>query len=691
MLLCPINAASNGGDLAKARASIESADANSFVPKGDGTLQLVRAHGPLQAADDIAAWLAAQPSWQGTLILGGDEILDGALRHHGLPSIGTGGDRTALQALLPLSVAAGWRAADPAELHELLTIRPSPIPRALAFRLMNALQKWPALDSDNWRKALDEELKSIEGGFREKVAERISTIFGFAANRGDLYPADAIRERMHCLLSWVGTRTEDLDGALGAVRVQCETLLETLKSSEQESFSPSELKRWLHMAQASAPRAVVQRSQAGLTSLRRPAAMVGPAARTIWWNFDLANAPHPKRLRLCAAERAELAAGGVELPDSGIEAQAIAARWRRPLLLTREQLILVCPMTDQTGAAVHPHPLWDEVSAAAKNRDPKAMVHARPKGTHLAPEMDLTLRPLVTPVLEWTSPGKLPMREQESPSGLGKLLSCPLQWALEYHVRLGEGVADPPPAPDPLLYGNLAHKILERVLSEWPLTPAQAKARATILFDEEAPRLAEALFLPRYGAQRADVRHRIIRAAEAVARVLEKNDAAVEAVETSYERDVGDMKFRGRIDLLTQTPSLVIDWKWGSSSYVGHLRKGTALQLAAYAYLTTNGHGRPKAGYFSVSSGELHMESGAELEHANTQGSYTMDDTWDAVLVALKARRDELGECLVHAPGAATPLAKKLEDKRTKEGDLMLVPKCGYCSFRSLCGKDFVT
>ena len=84
------------------------------------------------------------------------------------------------------------------------------------------------------------------------------------------------------------------------------------------------------------------------------------------------------------------------------------------------------------------------------------------------------------------------------------------------------------------------------------------------------------------------------------------------------------------------------------------------------------------------------MESGAELEHANTQGSYTMDDTWDAVLVSLKARRDELGECIVHAPGATTPLAKKLEDKRTKEGDLMLAPQCTYCSFRSLCGKDFV-
>ena len=167
VVLQPISTASNGGDLGEARAALEETDGAPFVPKGDGSLQLVRAHGPLQAADDIAAWLSAQPSWQGTLILGGDEVLDRALRNHGLPSIGTGGDRTALDALLPLSVAAGWRAADPAELHELLTIRPSPIPRALAFRLIGALQQWPALDSDDWRKALDEGLKALESGLRQ--------------------------------------------------------------------------------------------------------------------------------------------------------------------------------------------------------------------------------------------------------------------------------------------------------------------------------------------------------------------------------------------------------------------------------------------------------------------------------------------------------------------------------------------
>jgi RecB family exonuclease len=281
------------------------------------------------------------------------------------------------------------------------------------------------------------------------------------------------------------------------------------------------------------------------------------------------------------------------------------------------------------------------------------------------------------------------MREHESPSGLAKLLSCPLQWALQYHGRLSTGAADGPAPPSPLLYGNLAHHILERVLSEWPLTPEHAKERATTLFDEEAPRLAEALFLPRHGAQRADVRHRIIQAAEAVIRLLERNGTAVEAVETSYERNLEDMKLRGRIDLLTQTPSLVIDWKWGSGSYVKHLRQGTALQLAAYAYLTTNGHGRPKAGYFSISSGELHMESGADLEHANTQGSYTMDDTWDAALVLLKARRDELSASVVHAPGAETPPGKPGKDQ-LKDGELTLAPQCNYCAFPAVCGKDFV-
>jgi len=68
------------GDLAKCREP-------DFVPIGDVTLQLVRAAGPLSAAEQVAVWLNAQDDIKQTVVIGGDENLDAALARFGLPTL----------------------------------------------------------------------------------------------------------------------------------------------------------------------------------------------------------------------------------------------------------------------------------------------------------------------------------------------------------------------------------------------------------------------------------------------------------------------------------------------------------------------------------------------------------------------------------------------------------------------------
>ena len=77
----PLAAAAASGDLA---ASLIP----GFTPQADGTLQLLRSHGPREAAEEVAAWLAALPDPRDVVLIGSDPILDEALHRHGLPTTG---------------------------------------------------------------------------------------------------------------------------------------------------------------------------------------------------------------------------------------------------------------------------------------------------------------------------------------------------------------------------------------------------------------------------------------------------------------------------------------------------------------------------------------------------------------------------------------------------------------------------
>ena len=75
-------------ETAKASGDLLAAREGRLVPEKDGSLQLLRPYGVLEAAEETAAWLAALPSLDGTVVVGGDAILDSALSRFGLPTTG---------------------------------------------------------------------------------------------------------------------------------------------------------------------------------------------------------------------------------------------------------------------------------------------------------------------------------------------------------------------------------------------------------------------------------------------------------------------------------------------------------------------------------------------------------------------------------------------------------------------------
>lgn len=665
------------GDLANARCT-------PFQPAGDGGVILLRSHGVLAAADEIAASLAALPSLDGVVVIGGDATLDAALTRHGLPCLGTAGGPPASTTLVRLVLEAAFEPMVPGDLHALLCLDPGPVPRRVANRLIGALDALPSRRSPLWHEALEAGLARCDDAWRDDVRTRLAALLPAAVARDAQLAVAEIDRRLAVVATWARGRISSVP-SLVAIAVLAEEARRLVGGCGARALSLVALRTLCdELDRTHGPRAI---AQAGLAAVGNPGALLGPARRIVWWDFTRDSAPVPSRFRLAAAERSRLLEHGVEAPDLGRQMEAEATRWRRPLELATEALTLVCPLTSDGGERCFPHPLWDELRAAMPHVQ-QAAVLERSQLPGVARRV-VEPRPLPTP-----SPriqivaSQLRLRDEESPSSLESLLGCSLRWALHYHGRLRDGLSSGPREPSPMLYGSLSHRVLAQVFAGGTLGAAAAMARANELVDAQLGELCETLGLPRYQLERSTVRHSIVESARELGVLLEHAGASVHAVEHALAGTIGDLAVGGTADLIIANPDAVLDLKWGRSTIHDKLENGSALQLAIYAHL----HGRasgtaPQIGYFTLQSQELLAPAGTALPGVREVGTATPNDTLDGALVALAERREELRRGVLVAPAAdGTDIEAGL-----RGGRLAIAPACGYCSFATLCGQGGCT
>ncbi len=153
------------------------------------------------------------------------------------------------------------------------------------------------------------------------------------------------------------------------------------------------------------------------------------------------------------------------------------------------------------------------------------------------------------------------------------------------------------------------------------------------------------------------------------------------------------MGFEGRLDLLLD-PTTVVDLKWSGRTYRrDELKAGTALQLAAYAFLASgpgNGEKLPPVGYFLLKRQEMLALQSGPIHGATTQPGPPIEATWAAFTAGVLAREKELANGLLEAganpdaEGHSCPDEDSLED-----GALSLNADCEFCNFGALCGRSF--
>lgn len=664
------------GDLAGARTT-------GFVPTGDGRLCLLRRHGPLDLADEVAAALAAHGSLDDVVIIGADDVLDQALARHGLPRVGAHAGPPASSGLLPLVLEAAFHPMEMGDLHALIAADPGPIPKGLAVRLIDAIRQWPGRRTIEWKEGLTAGLSLTDEEKREEVERRATALLMPVCGRNERLPVPALRQRLDVLAAWARARSPFVP-SLVDLSERIQNLLEAVVLTGADAFSWNELRRLSD--DLGEPVWTWEPAQTGLAHVARPGAILAPARAIVWWNFSRDTATRPNRLLLTRAERDGLRALGIDPPDSSSAIAIEVEGWHRPLLQAREALTLACPLTDASGESNHPHPLWDNVIAALA--DPlDARKLERSHVVHLAPAkvVDVPSRVLVTaaPVVTLTSP--ITLREIESPSSVEKLLGCSLSWALEYRARIRPGLSFGPQQPGPRLFGSLAHRILEQVLALPMQSPDEVADVAGTLFDQQCADLCEVLALPQHQAGRATVRRAVTESARALVRLARKHGVRTIKTEVAGRVVAAGQSIDGRLDHVWEDPDVVIDLKWGKRTQVEKLETGSAVQLAAYAAMRKTEGRSAETAYFILQNQQLLSEPGGRLAgDARMQGTYVASDTWSAVVEALVRRRDAVSRGMLEAPGAAGDEVRS----SFSPGGLAVAPPCKYCGFNVLCGRE---
>jgi ATP-dependent helicase/nuclease subunit B len=603
--------------------------------------------------------------------------------------------------ILPLVLDLGWSPQDPQRAYELLSLASSPVPPELRWRLKQALAKWPAVDSDEWRKALAEGLAAIDDpARRDRVKQRMDVLWNASIVRSGNYPIAELVRRVTMLRTWLGGRvavaTEDRD-RWGTASAQCSSLIDLVEHSGLRELSAAQVRHLVIEATDGAGGENPFPSQADVSHVGSPGGVAGPASVIVWWNFSSGTAPGIGRLPLTRAERTDLESRGVRLPDPGLLAAAQARRWLRPLTQAGERLLLVCPEKDTEGENLHPHPFWDELVSRVQAKNTRRVAEAallRISLDQYVPQRQRTLLPLPAPRRDWTvvsAPST--RREKESPSSIEMLFGCPFQWVLRYVGQVkGPDSAQIDEGTSARVLGELLHKIMNQLFEGPALKPTDAEREAGTTFDREGPRLVAALFLPGKDAQRAHVRRVTTNTARSLYALMAEGRLHVRSTEQERTGEALGTTFAGRVDLVLGDPPRILDLKWGGPKKKRKLLEvGAAIQLAAYSFLERQGVGPfPPVGYFVMDGQRLLTTNAKAFPNAEVVEGLSPEETWRLAEKTHAFEWELVTAGRIGARGVTGEADKQpLEEACVEDSQLRVPPGCQYCDYEALCGRAF--
>jgi hypothetical protein len=707
--------------------------AGPSTPAGDGSVVILRTETSGEAAESVAALARSWAPADLILIRGGDHaVLDAALSGQRLPTLGTA-EASAwrpLLGVLPLTLELIFEPRDPLRLIEILTLPGGPFRGHVGWSLARAVAAEPGVGGRRWTKeivrlrslcepptsdvASDEEEapRCVEIGRIQRQLSRVADWL-----EGPLYdpvvgaPRAAVLETLGRIRSWALGRLQTsgiIQRDRSAVIGQLEALALALAADPRQVFPRDAVRQLVGDVRGAGDRQPLWPEEAGrLEHVHHPSALRRRCNVVVWWNFVEAAEDRGAASPWRQSERTALTSAGIRFVDPARIQEARARSWRRAVLAANRRLLLVLPAR-AAGDPTAPHPFLDEVVAALGLDEsgltkltitPDQLLAGTLPGGLPAPPAD-RVEPLALPTAKrsWQAdPGVL----QAPPLGLTvealeALLGCPLKWALQYRARLRRSaVGDVPPVHR--LAGILGHRLVEELhRSATAANQSFDVTTAPAVLDRLIATEGAVLLRPGMSFEREQLRRDLLRAVDQLASFLAESGFRISAVEDAFTAPWDGRELSGRLDLLLARPGgeLVLDLKWGHSSYRDAIEHGQALQLGAYAYMraqATSGTW-PATAYYSLSRGVVLTADEDLAPSIPVIAGKKAPEVWEAASCSLKAVRNILDTGRLPVTGLARSLPL-LADAGVQDatGHLVLAPEkaCEFCACQPICGKSW--
>jgi hypothetical protein len=388
--------------------------------------------------------------------------------------------------VLLLALRLYWKPVDPRALLEFLAHPACPVAGVLRFKLANVIADCPGVGGPQWKAAIASTKESIENSGalsaveKQEATERIDQdlkdwvlVAEFDAQAGA--SGSKLSECCARVARWAALQSV-ADGvsiieahqfrALASLSSEMAELLQS-----QPTIARSQLERLLHQVSGTGwPGGSAMEELGHNHRVAHPGAVNERVDNVVWWNFS--ESPPPARLPWTTQELEQLRTHGVEFPTPETLAVMETARWLRPILAAKKQLILVYPR-ERAGEPVAHHPLLTRlVSLLDKESRPLPVVdldHLISAGKADAPWhfVPVNHRPLPALRRWWkaNTSEHLQPRDVESYSSAEKFIYDPSAWVLQYKAGLKAGpVASLRLQADYRQEGTLLHRMLDLLL-----------------------------------------------------------------------------------------------------------------------------------------------------------------------------------------------------------------------------------
>jgi RecB family exonuclease len=252
---------------------------------------------------------------------------------------------------------------------------------------------------------------------------------------------------------------------------------------------------------------------------------------------------------------------------------------------------------------------------------------------------------------------------------------------------------------DHRLYGTLGHRLVELLHRNgaWRLSNDALRSRTLATLDDILPKEGATLLLPGRRGELAQMREQLATAVVRLADLLRRSRLEIVEVEKEERINWQGRVLEGYLDVLLSNrdkEDVVLDLKWGRTTYASKLKEGTAVQLAVYAFLRKKAAGAkvfPAVAYFSLSRGVSLATDEKTFVGAHVVAGDDAEATWKRTEVTLRLIERHLDKGVVPVAGVsgALPVVQTCGVDIDPTKQLVLAPDaaCQYCDFDPVCGR----